>query len=247
MRWKLTFRYWIGLWIVIQIATIIAVYADWGFADMKGVGWKWAGIIWAYSIITYFPLDIIKFVIRYILSGKAWNLMLERKVWNEKTRPSSSSYSSYSTDVNSLVVCLIYSIRFDSCFSRERFSFVIFFFDKRVLAVLRMALKRSREAIIAWELMLPTVFLDRRHSRAKRILERRLGKRSGPRLSAHSTGCNPPAPRWRCLNRTPPTDQISPVRRNDEQRWLGMWPTCSSCPCILLNNPHPSPGSRWVS
>ncbi|XP_042405135.1 plasma membrane ATPase-like [Zingiber officinale] len=53
-----------------QIATIIAVYADWSFARIKGIGWGWAGVIWLYNIIFFFPLDWFKFVIRYILSGK---------------------------------------------------------------------------------------------------------------------------------------------------------------------------------
>ncbi|KAL3694925.1 hypothetical protein R1sor_008576 [Riccia sorocarpa] len=61
------------------IATIIAVYANWGFAHIRGIGWGWAGVIWLYSLVTYFPLDIIKFFVRYVLSGKAWNLMLDRR------------------------------------------------------------------------------------------------------------------------------------------------------------------------
>ncbi|XP_061989312.1 plasma membrane ATPase 4 isoform X1 [Rosa rugosa] len=61
------------------IATLIAVYANWGFARIHGVGWGWAGVIWIYSIVFYFPLDIMKFAIRYILSGKAWLNMLENK------------------------------------------------------------------------------------------------------------------------------------------------------------------------
>ncbi|KAJ8641227.1 hypothetical protein MRB53_017921 [Persea americana] len=61
------------------VATIIAVYADWGFARIKGIGWGWAGVIWVYSIIFYFPLDVLKFLIRYALSGKAWNNMLDNK------------------------------------------------------------------------------------------------------------------------------------------------------------------------
>lgn len=65
---------------VIQIATIIAVYADWSFARVKGIGWGWAGVIWLYSIVFYVPLDLMKFAIRYILSGKAWVNMLENKV-----------------------------------------------------------------------------------------------------------------------------------------------------------------------
>ncbi|KAK9280076.1 hypothetical protein L1049_013761 [Liquidambar formosana] len=61
------------------VATLIAVYADWGFARIKGTGWGWAGVIWLYSIVTYIPLDILKFAIRYILSGKAWDTLLENK------------------------------------------------------------------------------------------------------------------------------------------------------------------------
>ncbi|KAI3684341.1 hypothetical protein L6452_33564 [Arctium lappa] len=61
------------------IATLIAVYADWEFARVSGIGWGWAGVIWAYSIVFYFPLDIFKFIIRYALSGKAWDNMLQNK------------------------------------------------------------------------------------------------------------------------------------------------------------------------
>ncbi|OVA00927.1 Cation-transporting P-type ATPase [Macleaya cordata] len=61
------------------VATLIAVYANWGFAKIKGIGWGWAGVIWLFSIVTYFPLDILKFAIRYVLSGKAWDNLLENK------------------------------------------------------------------------------------------------------------------------------------------------------------------------
>ncbi|XP_058069962.1 ATPase 9, plasma membrane-type-like [Magnolia sinica] len=61
------------------VATLIAVYVNWGFARIKGIGWGWAGIIWLYSIVFYFPLDILKFMIRFGLSGKAWDGMLQSK------------------------------------------------------------------------------------------------------------------------------------------------------------------------
>ncbi|KAK6912371.1 hypothetical protein RJ641_021972, partial [Dillenia turbinata] len=61
------------------VATIIAVYANWGFAKIKGCGWGWAGVIWLYSLVTYVPLDLLKFAIRYVLSGKAWDSLLENK------------------------------------------------------------------------------------------------------------------------------------------------------------------------
>ena len=69
-----------GSGFVFQVATFIAVYAVWGFARIRGVGWGWAGVIWLYSLVTYVPLDIIKFAVRYIQSGKAWDLLIERKV-----------------------------------------------------------------------------------------------------------------------------------------------------------------------
>ncbi|CAN6573128.1 unnamed protein product [Malus baccata var. baccata] len=70
----------LGAFVIAQlIATIIAVYANWGFARIHGIGWGWAGVIWLYSLITYVPLDILKFIIRYVLSGKAWDNVLERK------------------------------------------------------------------------------------------------------------------------------------------------------------------------
>ncbi|KAK4485691.1 hypothetical protein RD792_008335 [Penstemon davidsonii] len=62
------------------VATLIAVYANWEFAAIEGIGWGWAGVIWLYNIITYIPLDIIKFFIRYAHSGRAWDLVLERRI-----------------------------------------------------------------------------------------------------------------------------------------------------------------------
>lgn len=62
-----------------MIATFIAVYANWGFAMIKGIGWGWAGVIWLFNFIFYFPLDVIKFFTRYVLSGKAWDLVIEQR------------------------------------------------------------------------------------------------------------------------------------------------------------------------
>ncbi|XP_062157458.1 ATPase 10, plasma membrane-type [Alnus glutinosa] len=61
------------------VATLIAVYATISFAEISGIGWGWAGVIWLYSLIFYIPLDVIKFIVRYALSGDAWNLLFDRK------------------------------------------------------------------------------------------------------------------------------------------------------------------------
>lgn len=62
------------------MATLITVYAHISFASIEGIGWRWAGVIWLYSLVFYVPMDPIKFTIRYILSGEAWNLLFDRKV-----------------------------------------------------------------------------------------------------------------------------------------------------------------------
>ncbi|CAK9136601.1 unnamed protein product [Ilex paraguariensis] len=61
------------------VATTIAVYANWSFARIEGIGWGWAGVIWIFSVAIYFPLDVLKFIIRYALSGKAWDSMIQNK------------------------------------------------------------------------------------------------------------------------------------------------------------------------
>nr|XP_027083752.1 plasma membrane ATPase 4-like [Coffea arabica] len=62
------------------VATLIAVYANWSFARIKGCGWGWAGVIWLYSVVFYVPLDFLKFFIRYVLSGKAWLNLIDNKI-----------------------------------------------------------------------------------------------------------------------------------------------------------------------
>ncbi|XP_075505284.1 ATPase 10, plasma membrane-type [Primulina tabacum] len=61
------------------VATLIAVYSHISFASVRGIGWRWAGVIWLFSLVFYVPLDVIKFTISYALSGEAWNLVFERK------------------------------------------------------------------------------------------------------------------------------------------------------------------------
>ncbi|CAD6247111.1 unnamed protein product [Miscanthus lutarioriparius] len=62
------------------IATLVAVIPTIGFAHIRGIGWGWAGVIWLYSVVTFLPLDVFKFAIRYALSGKAWDTLFEHKI-----------------------------------------------------------------------------------------------------------------------------------------------------------------------
>ncbi|KAI5073716.1 hypothetical protein GOP47_0011729 [Adiantum capillus-veneris] len=66
------------------IATFVAVYARWSFANVEGIGWKWAGVIWLYSVMTYIPLDILKFSIVYILKGNPWKFLTEKAAFTSK-------------------------------------------------------------------------------------------------------------------------------------------------------------------
>lgn len=68
------------MFLCLQIATLIAVYANWDFAFMNAIGWGWAGVIWLFSLVFYLPLDVIKFAVRYILRGDAWELITEHRV-----------------------------------------------------------------------------------------------------------------------------------------------------------------------
>jgi hypothetical protein len=42
--------------------------------------------LWAISIVWYFPQDPIKFIARYTLSGRAWTLLTEQKVFFTRKR-----------------------------------------------------------------------------------------------------------------------------------------------------------------
>ncbi|XP_047089759.1 plasma membrane ATPase 1-like [Lolium rigidum] len=62
------------------LATVLAAMVNWKLASIRGIGWGWTGAIWVYNIIIYLLLDPIKFAVRYGLSGRAWNLVIDRKV-----------------------------------------------------------------------------------------------------------------------------------------------------------------------
>jgi H+-transporting ATPase len=59
-----------GAFVVAQlVATFITVYANWGFTQIQGTGWGWAAVVWVWDIVWYAPLDIIKIVVRSIITG----------------------------------------------------------------------------------------------------------------------------------------------------------------------------------
>ncbi|XP_010512349.1 PREDICTED: ATPase 7, plasma membrane-type-like [Camelina sativa] len=62
------------------IASGISAMATWPFAGIRSIGWGWTGVIWIFNIVTYMLLDPIKFLVRYALSGKSWNRMVEGRI-----------------------------------------------------------------------------------------------------------------------------------------------------------------------
>lgn len=63
-----------------QIATIISATVTWKTAGIRSIGWGWTGVIWLFNTVTYVLLDPLKFAVRYALSGRAWNLVVDQRV-----------------------------------------------------------------------------------------------------------------------------------------------------------------------
>ncbi|CAF0765491.1 unnamed protein product [Adineta steineri] len=59
------------------VATFIAVYADWGFTEIRGCGWAWAAIVWVWNVIWFFPLDLLKFTLRAYFDPKQQQAVAE--------------------------------------------------------------------------------------------------------------------------------------------------------------------------
>lgn len=64
----------------LQIATLLSAVATWEFARIQAIGWKWCGVVWIYNILIYMLLDPVKIFVRYALSGRAWSLVLNKRV-----------------------------------------------------------------------------------------------------------------------------------------------------------------------
>lgn len=63
-----------------SISTLIAVYADWSFTEIQGVGWGWALVAWVYSLLWFIPMDLPKIFVRLMWSGEAWRFRLRTVV-----------------------------------------------------------------------------------------------------------------------------------------------------------------------
>ena len=64
-----------GAFVVAQIvATFIAVYADWPFTKLAGCGWGWAGVCWVYNFLWFFPMDVVKLIVRLFLEAEHFNM-----------------------------------------------------------------------------------------------------------------------------------------------------------------------------
>ncbi|GJJ75978.1 H+-transporting ATPase [Entomortierella parvispora] len=78
------------------VATLIAVYANWGFTQIEGCGWGWALAVWVWNIIWYFPLDFIKFALARAFRPTIESVKeKEKEMTLARTRSAHSYYSSH--------------------------------------------------------------------------------------------------------------------------------------------------------
>ncbi|CED82490.1 plasma membrane h()-atpase 1 [Phaffia rhodozyma] len=47
------------------ISSIIAAFGDWGFTNVQSISGGWVGIVWVWNIVWYFPMDLVKFAMKY--------------------------------------------------------------------------------------------------------------------------------------------------------------------------------------
>ncbi|KAF9913719.1 plasma membrane H+-ATPase [Lobosporangium transversale] len=78
------------------IATLIAVYANWGFTQIQGCGWGWAAAVWVWNIVWYFPLDLIKFGLQRLFKPTLKSVQEnQQELQLARTRSTRSFYSSH--------------------------------------------------------------------------------------------------------------------------------------------------------
>ncbi|KAG0346348.1 plasma membrane H+-ATPase [Podila humilis] len=78
------------------IATLIAVYANWGFTQIEGCGWGWAAAVWVWNIVWYFPLDFIKFGLARLFAPTVAKIEEKKHDLDlARTRSAHSYYSSH--------------------------------------------------------------------------------------------------------------------------------------------------------
>ncbi|KAG0163039.1 plasma membrane H+-ATPase [Apophysomyces sp. BC1034] len=83
--------YLLSAFIIAQlVATFIAVYANWGFTNIYGCGWSWAGIAWVWNFVWFVPLDVLKFAMQRVFRPKT----VLHPVEAESRRPSRVSATS---------------------------------------------------------------------------------------------------------------------------------------------------------
>jgi H+-transporting ATPase len=66
------------------VSTVIAVFANWDWTEIEGIGWKWAGVAWVWSLIWFIPMDLPKLAVRLTFSGELWKFRFEsmHHVWS---------------------------------------------------------------------------------------------------------------------------------------------------------------------
>ncbi|KAF9583394.1 plasma membrane H+-ATPase [Lunasporangiospora selenospora] len=78
------------------IATLIAVYANWGFTQIEGCGWGWAAAVWVWNIVWYIPMDFVKFGLHFFFKPSVKSASEKHKeLALARTRSTHSYYSTH--------------------------------------------------------------------------------------------------------------------------------------------------------
>jgi hypothetical protein len=63
-------------------ATLIGVYANWGFTHIRGAGWRWALTVWVWNLIWFIPMDIPKLLAKSLMNGEMWRSHREHALFS---------------------------------------------------------------------------------------------------------------------------------------------------------------------
>ena len=67
------------------VATFIGVYANWGFTQIHGFGWNWAGIVWIWNIVWFIPLYFMDMLVVYVQTHyRYWVKKIHERHVNER-------------------------------------------------------------------------------------------------------------------------------------------------------------------
>jgi H+-transporting ATPase len=75
------------------VSSLLSAFADWGFTAVKPISGGWIGIIWVWSIVWLFPLDLVKFAMRKLVKTVRKSQLKRRNLHDERQAEMSRTVS----------------------------------------------------------------------------------------------------------------------------------------------------------